>query len=183
MGSTAIKRRLPVPALIGTAFGGLWSVLGAVALPQRWMVPTVVAGLLVTAVLLVERCRKSAAGSGLFRRRAYVVAVVLEVAGLYLAMWLLKRYGLESYFMQALGFVVGLHFIGLWLASDQRRYVWLCVCMCLVGPQLLAGGQRIGAHLGVHRGADEDDAAGGDRRAADGGRAPALRHEETVLLG
>jgi len=132
MGSTAIKRRLPVPALIGTAFGGLWSVLGAVALPQRWMVPTVVAGLLVTAVLLVERCRKSAAGSGLFRRRAYVVAVVLEVAGLYLAMWLLKRYGLESYFMQALGFVVGLHFIGLWLASDQRRYVWLCVCMCVV---------------------------------------------------
>jgi hypothetical protein len=132
MSAATIKQRLPVPALVGTAFGGLWSVLGAMALPHQRRVPAIVVGLLVTAVLVVERCRKAASGSSLFRRRAYVVAVALEVAGLYLAMSLLKRYGLEAFFVQALGFVVGLHFIGLWMASGQRRYLWLCVSMCVV---------------------------------------------------
>jgi len=132
MSAVTIKRRLPIPALVGTAFGGLWSVLGAMALPQHWMMPAVVIGLLVTVFLLVQRCRNAGSGSSLFRRRAYIVAVVLEVTGLYLAMLLLKKYELEPFFVQALAFVVGLHFIGLWVASGQRRYLWLCLNMCIV---------------------------------------------------
>lgn len=132
MNAIAAKRRLPAPALVGTAFGGLWSVLGAMALPRSWTVAAVVAGVLVTALLLVQRRRGTATGSSLFRRRAYIVAVVLEVAGLYVAMQLLAMYGLERYFVQALGLVVGLHFIGLWVASGLRRYLWLCLAMCVV---------------------------------------------------
>jgi hypothetical protein len=132
MSAVTAKRRLPIPALVGTAFGGLWSVLGAMALPQHWTVPVVVIGLLVTVFLLLQRCRNAGSGSRLFRRRAYIVAVVLEVAGLYVAMLLLQKYGLEPFFVQALGFVVGLHFIGLWVASGQCRYLWLCFSMCVV---------------------------------------------------
>jgi len=51
---------------------------------------------------------------------------------LYVAMLLLKKYELGSFFVQVLGFVVGLHFIGLWVASGQRRYLWLCLSMCIV---------------------------------------------------
>lgn len=132
MNAATVNRRLPIPAMVGTAFGGLWSVLGAMALPQHWMMPAVVIGLLVTVFLLVHRSRRAGSGSSLFRRRAYIVAVVLEVVGLYAAMLLLKKYELESFFVQALGFIVGLHFIGLWAAGGQRRYLWLCLSMCIV---------------------------------------------------
>lgn len=132
MNAATANRRLPIPAMIGTAFGGLWSVLGAMALPRHWMMPAIVAGLLLTVLLLVQRCRGTASGHGLFRRRAYIVAVVLEVAALYVLMPLLKKYGLESYAVPALGLVVGLHFIGLWVASGLRRYLWLCAAMCAV---------------------------------------------------
>lgn len=130
MNTLSAKRRLPVPAMIGTTFGGLWSVLGAMALPAQWTVPAVVVGLLLTVFLLIKRYREAATVPNLFRRRAYIVAVVLEVVGLYVAALLLQRYNLEPYFVQAIGFVVGLHFIGLWCASGQRRYLWLCLVMC-----------------------------------------------------
>lgn len=126
------RRRLPLPAMIGTAFGGLWSILGAMALPSHWLVPAIVIGLLVTAFLLVQRYRGAAAASTLFRRRAYIVAVVLEIVALYVAIPMLHRYHLEAYLVQVVGLVVGLHFIGLWQASGLRRYLWLCLTMCIV---------------------------------------------------
>lgn len=132
MSTATVERRLPMPALVGTAFGGLWSVLGATALSLHWTIPAAAAGLLITALLIALRCRSAGYGSGVFRRRAYLVAVGLEVVGLYLAMLLLQKYELEAFFVQALGLVVGLHFIGLWVASGQRRYLWLCSIMCVV---------------------------------------------------
>ena len=132
MNAVTVTRGLPIPAMVGTAFGGLWSVLGAMALPRSWIVPAVIIGLLVTVYLLVRRCRHTVTKSDMFRRRAYMVAVVLEVVGLYVVMQLLAKYHLEAYFVPALGLVVGLHFIGLWVASSLRRYLWLCLAMCAV---------------------------------------------------
>lgn len=122
---------MPVPALIGLAFGGVWSVLGAMALARSWRVPAIIAGVLFTLLLLVGRWRSAGSGVGLFRRRAYLVAVALELAGINVAVVLLRKYGLESFLVQALGLVVGLHFIGLWAACGDRRYLWICGGMCI----------------------------------------------------
>ena len=133
MASASETRRFPIPAMIGTAFGGLWSVWGATALPSQWTIPATIVGLLITVFFLIQLYRKSSATpTNLFRRRAYIVAVILEVAGLYVAMSLLQRYGLQSYTVQAVGLVVGLHFIGLWLASNSRHFIWICLSMCAV---------------------------------------------------
>lgn len=119
--------------MIGTLFGGLWAVLGANALPSRWSTAAAIAGLSITALLVIHLFRgESADQASLFRRRAYIVAVVLEVVGLYAAMSLLPQYKLESHAIQVIGFVVGLHFIGLWLASKSKRFIWICASMCAV---------------------------------------------------
>jgi len=34
--------------------------------------------------------------------------------------------------MPAIGFIVGLHFLGLWKATDLRVFRWTAVAMCLV---------------------------------------------------
>lgn len=133
MTSASETRHLPIPAMIGTAFGGLWSVWGATVLPPQWVIPATIIGLLITVFFLVRLYRKSSATpTNLFRRQAYIIAVILEVAGLNAAMLLLQRYGLQSYTVQAVGLVVGLHFIGLWLASNSRRFIWICLSMCVV---------------------------------------------------
>jgi len=102
------------------------------ALPNAYMLPAMIAGLLLTAILMFRRSASRTLAPVLFRRPAYVIAVVLEFAGLNLMMIVLRRWHLETYFVQALGLVVGLRFIGLQIASGQRRYLGLCLAMCAV---------------------------------------------------
>ena len=46
--------------------------------------------------------------------------------------WLLKLFGLPHLLMPAIGFIVGLHFLGLWKATDLQVFLWTAVAMCLV---------------------------------------------------
>jgi len=110
---TALRSR-PIPATIGLFFGGVWGLFGAQALPQDWRV----AGI---------------AGAGsLFRRRTYYVAVAFEVAAIVAANLLLPRLGLQAYALQALGVIIGLHFIGLWKASGMARFLGIAAAMTAV---------------------------------------------------
>ena len=120
---------------IGLFFGGVWSVLGARALSPGWQLPAAAAGIVLTAVLIFRLWRarlRPGAGPAMFRSRYYIAAVALELIALNVAGNLLLRSGLASYLLTSVGIIVGLHFIGLWLATRMRRFLWIAGAMCTV---------------------------------------------------
>ena len=129
----------PVPAMIGTGFGGLWAVMGALALPRPWT-PWAAGAAVTISLILTGRLWLSTSpeGSGLFRRSAYRLAVALEIVALGVIGYLLPRYGLQAYFVPAIGIIVGLHFIGLWRASGKTKYLWITGTMCAVSTAAIA---------------------------------------------
>ena len=120
--------------LIGLAFGGLWAVIAALALPVGVHNVALIFDALITGGLICWLWfRPSHAPSGrLFRAKAYWVSVALEVAAIYLASILLSKVGLQAYFIQALGIIVGLHFIGLWRATGSPRFLAISAGMFIV---------------------------------------------------
>jgi hypothetical protein len=133
-------RSRPIGGTVGLVFGGLWSMLGASALPPAWQTPAALAGLAVTVALIVLLWRTASPGGGtrLFGRWAYLLAVALEVAALVVANNLLPRYGLGAYLIPAVGIIVGLHFIGLWKATGLVRFLWIAGAMCAVSAAAAA---------------------------------------------
>jgi hypothetical protein len=71
-------------------------------------------------------------GSGTFRGQVYGVAVALEGMGIVMATWLLRYFSLSRFLLPAIGFVVGLHFIGLWKATDLSLFLWTAGALCIV---------------------------------------------------
>lgn len=138
----------PIGNTIGLAFGGLWAVLGAQALPAAWQGPVLAGAAVITLALIIRLWRRrgsgGGAGGGLFRRPGYIVAVILELAAIIAASNLLPRWGLKAWFIQVLGVIVGLHFIGLWQATRARRFLAIAAGMCAVSlaAMLLPPGPR-----------------------------------------
>ena len=124
-----------LPGLIGITFGSLWGVIAALALPRNYRplatAITICIGL-GCMVRLWTRRHSGGAGSVLFRSRAYLIAVAIEIAAINFANILLLRFGWQEYLYSAVGFIVGLHFIGLWKASGSRYFLTVSACMCLV---------------------------------------------------
>jgi hypothetical protein len=133
---TAIDRApRPIGATVGLFFGGLWCVLGSQALPVAWQWPAIAAGWIVTLALIVQLWRRktvSGGGGTMFRQRAYIAAVLLEVAALFAAANFLPRAGFGDQLIPAVGVIVGLHFIGLWMATGLRRFLAIAAAMCAV---------------------------------------------------
>ena len=135
MSSAHDRRPRPIAGTIGLIFAGLGSVLGALALSPVLRFPVAGAGALVSLVLIVLLWRwaaSTAPEAGLFKRRAYLLAVLLEVLAIYVVSGLLARYGLKSYLIEAVGVIVGLHFIGLWRATALSRFLWIAGGMCVL---------------------------------------------------
>jgi hypothetical protein len=131
----AARSGRPVAGTIGLVFGGLWFSLGTMGLPRGLQLLVASMGLLVTIALIAtlwSRRGPAGSGAGLFRRRGYIIAVALEVVAIYAASTLLARNGLQGYLIQAVGMIVGLHFIGLWQATQLSRFLWIAGCMCVV---------------------------------------------------
>ena len=126
----------PIASAIGTIFGGLWAYLAAAESPPGWQLPLTLLAGLVTLLLIARlwgtRPPAGDAKERLFGRKPYLLAVVLEVGAIYLASILLPRFGLEAYFLQVVGIIVGLHFIGLWRATGASRFIGIAVGMCVV---------------------------------------------------
>jgi hypothetical protein len=135
MDAIADKRPRPIPASIGLFFGGLWCWLGASGLPAAWQAPVGIAGLLLSLVLIARLWRmETLAGSGnaMFGRRAYLIAVALEIVAIVIFTNLAPRYGWQDQLIPAVGIIVGLHFIGLWQATQMRRFLWIAGGMVAV---------------------------------------------------
>lgn len=128
-----VAYRVPLPRLIGIGFASLWGVLGSLSLPIAWHMPGLalagVIGVLCAAVAVRSVGRTRAP---LFSKSAYRIAVALEVASIMTASYMLGRMGLSAWFLQAVGVAVGLHFMGLAMASGDRRYLLLTVAITLV---------------------------------------------------
>jgi hypothetical protein len=67
-----------------------------------------------------------------FRGDVYGIAVALQAVGIIGAVLLLKRLAVPQFLMPAIGFIVGLHFLGLWQATDLPMFAWVALAMCSV---------------------------------------------------
>lgn len=131
----AKRRQVPVSDLIGTCFGGFWAGAGAMAFSGMFRGVLLSSAIVVTTGLVVRGFRSPAADRSqgkMFHRWPYLIAVVLEVLAIMVAVALLPRYGGERYLLQAIGIIVGLHFIGLWKASQSSRFLLISAGMCVV---------------------------------------------------
>lgn len=128
LNDTAERDAWPIARLIGVGFGFLWAVIGVMSLPSTWrLVAAIVAAVIgagACAAAISRRGRR-----GLFVKSAYRVAVFLEVGAIMAASYLLPLVGLSGWFIQVVGVLVGLHFIGLQIAASDRRYGWLAFGM------------------------------------------------------
>jgi hypothetical protein len=126
----------PIPATIGTAFGGLWALLAAMALPSDLRFPVAIIAAFVTARLIARLWQLShtsaAPRARLFDRKPYQFAVVAEIITIYAASAVLPRLGWQDYFIQIVGIIVGLHFIGLWAATRSKRFLGVAGGMCVI---------------------------------------------------
>ena len=131
-----VLRSRPIPAAIGTMFGGLWALLAATALPPAWHIPAASLAIVATALLIVMLWRSDQPAAGpagrLFGRQAYQSAVVAELLAIYAASAVLPRLGWQGYFIEAVGIIVGLHFIGLWAATRAPRFLGIAAGMCTI---------------------------------------------------
>lgn len=119
--------------VVGIVFGCAWGVAGAAALPppsQAWAIGSsiVISAALVVAFALPHKRRLPVT----FRGHIYAIAVAFEVAAIFVTVWLLRHFALSQFLMPAIGFIVGLHFLGLWKATDLRVFLWTALTICLV---------------------------------------------------
>lgn len=121
-------------AIIGVAFGCAWGIGGAMALPMPWQAWAIgfsigISIVLISALALRHKHRPLAAS---FRGRIYGMTVTFEVAAIFTLIWLLKQLALPHLLMPSIGFIVGLHFLGLWKATHLRVFCWTALTMCVV---------------------------------------------------
>jgi hypothetical protein len=122
-----------VGAIVGVAFGCAWGIAGATALPAPWRAWVVglsigISAALVVALAVLPARRKA----GTFRGREYGVIVALEAVGIVMAVRILEHFSLSQFLLPVIGFIVGLHFIGLWKATDLSLFLWIAGALCIV---------------------------------------------------
>jgi hypothetical protein len=122
-----------IGAVVGVAFGCGWGIAGATGLQPPWRARIETLSVAISAALIAALAIFGARGPlGTFRGDVYGVAVTGEAVGIVAAVWLLRRCGLSQFLLPAIGFIVGLHFIGLWRATELSIFVWVAVAMCIV---------------------------------------------------
>jgi hypothetical protein len=124
-----------ISRLIGWFFGAFWALLAAFALPHPYDRVGFALAVLVAFLFLVKlwRYKPPAANAiPLFKTSAYLIAVAAELVGMYTAALVLPRFGAKQQVYSAIGCIVGLHFIGLWLATRSPRFLRITAGMCIV---------------------------------------------------
>ena len=122
-----------IGSVIGVAFGCAWGIAGATALPRPWLAWALGSCIGISAVLIVALALPhKQRPSGTFRGHIYGMTVAFEAAAIFATIWLLKQFALPQFLLPAIGFIVGLHFLGLWKATDLRVFLWTALAMCLV---------------------------------------------------
>jgi hypothetical protein len=125
-------------SLIGLFFGLLWLFVGASAISGPLAIAVGAGGgaLFAGAAWRVIRGGGRGRSGGRFDRRYYIAAVAAEVLAIIVAQSWLAAHGQSALLLPVVGVIVGLHFIGLWLAMGVQRFLWLTGA--LVGLNLAA---------------------------------------------
>jgi hypothetical protein len=120
--------------LVVLVFSGVWLWIGASALPVPWAAGVGAIGVvgLLAAARHAWRNPAPLGGGRRFDRRKFAAAVAFEIVAANIVAWQLGRVRLLGYIWPSLGIVVALHFIGLWWASGDLRYIRLMIEMLLV---------------------------------------------------
>lgn len=118
-------------SIAGVGFGCAWGIAGSIGLPRRYHHVGIIASIAISAIMIIALLlRSSRLPQAKFNGRIYAVAVVLEVIGIFAAIFALQRH--QEFLLPAIGFIVGLHFIGLWKALDMYLFLWVAATMCIV---------------------------------------------------
>lgn len=122
-----------ISGLIGLAFGLFWLFVGANAVHGR--VGTVIAAagcvIFALAALRIIIRRRRPRGTR-FIGGYYLAAVGAEVVAIVAAQNWLAAHGQKQLLFPVIGIIVGLHFIGLWLATGDRVFAWLTSVMVAI---------------------------------------------------
>lgn len=132
---------LTIGALIGAVFGCVWGIAGSSGLPVRqgpWGRLLSVAIFVALMVVLIKRPPPLAAQPAPFRAGIYGLGVCAEVVAIVAVVWYARRYGRKDILLPAIGCIVGLHFIAMWIATGAFIFVWTAIAMCLVSLIALA---------------------------------------------
>lgn len=122
-----------IGATVGAAFGCAWGIVGSLGLPSHFRTPGIIfAAGLSSALIVALAIHPNTLASTRFRGIIYGGAIAFEVVAIIAGSIPLQRLGLQQYILPFVGFVVGLHFIGLWKATDLRLFLWIAAAMCLV---------------------------------------------------
>ncbi|HKF50723.1 MAG TPA: hypothetical protein VKB26_00300 [Candidatus Acidoferrales bacterium] len=137
-----------VGSIVGVAFGCAWGLAGSIGLPRQYRMWSVIASIAISAVLIAALLiRPRAVEPAKFDGRLYGIAVAMEAAAIFAAVFALQRLGRQEFLIPTVGFIVGLHFIGLWKASGMPLFLWTASAMCVVcavamflpGPRITGG--------------------------------------------
>ena len=120
-----------IGSLIGLLFGLLWLLVGASASGQA-AIPVAVTGVMIFALAAWRVVRRGGGSRRRFRRGYFIAAVLFELAAIMAAQQWLAARGRGDLLFPVVGVIVGLHFIGLWLAANNGRFLWLSGAMVAV---------------------------------------------------
>lgn len=93
----------------------------------------IVAALLVTGLLLLAIGRGAFATPGKFDTKIFRLSVVFETVAIFAAIFLLNYFHAATFILSAIAIIVGLHFVGMWRATDKRMHLEIAAAMCLAG--------------------------------------------------
>ncbi|HET7576997.1 MAG TPA: hypothetical protein VFK19_10610 [Sphingomicrobium sp.] len=122
-----------ISGLIGLAFGLFWLFVGSNAVHGPAATVIAVAGCLIfalAALWIVLRRRRTRGRR--FAAGYYLAAVGAEVVAIVAAQNWLAAHGQKQLLFPVVGIIVGLHFIGLWLATGDRVFAWLTSAMVAI---------------------------------------------------
>ena len=131
-GATRRKSRGGViGGLIALAFGWLWLLAGSSAAGSAGT-PILIGGSVLFALAAWRAVTRGQPGKGRFNTGYYIAAVVAEVVAIAASQLWLTAHQRGDLLFPVVGIIVGLHFIGLWLAWRREAFLWLTGAMVAI---------------------------------------------------
>ena len=121
-----------IGAIVGAAFGCGWGIVGSRRLPPHFRTLGMIFAVGVSLALIIALVLHPSTLRGTFRGGIYGAAIAFEVVAILAGAIVLRRPALEHFIVPFVGFVVGLHFIGLWKATELPLFLRIATAMCIV---------------------------------------------------